>query len=874
MSAPLPPLEKIPRFLAGGGATAALIAAFDWSKTAAGPIAQWPQSLKAVVGMVVRSPLPMTLLWGQDGLLIYNDGYAVIARARHPAALGSKARESWPEVADYNAEIIRRVLAGESITYRNLELELHRNGAPEQVWLTVDYSPVLNDFGDPAGVLAIVVETTEKIHAERRLIADRERFEQMFQQAPTFMTMLSGHEHRFEFANPGYFKLVAHRPIIGRTVAEALPEAVEQGYVEILDGVFRSGTAFSAIGSKYSMQVTPGGPIQDRFLDFVYQPITDTQGQVIGIFVEGVDVTERVKAAGRREAFVKLTDRFRTLTTRSDIGFAAAETLAENLEVSRVGYGTIDPEAETLHVDRDWTAPGVETLAGTLHLRDYGSFIDSLKANEFIEIADVRLDPRTAMAAAALEGRSARAFVNVPVVEHGRLVAVLYVNHAEARDWSGADLAFIREIAERTWTAAERVRSEAALRESEARLREANETLEAKVEARTRDLMQAEEALRQAHKMEAIGQLTGGIAHDFNNLLAAITGSLEFIEKRIAEGRADTADRFIAGAQGAAKRAAALTQRLLAFSRRQTLDPKPTDLNRLIAGMEDLIRRSVGPNIAVGVAGAAGLWATKVDPSQLENALLNLCINARDAMAPTGGRLTIATANASMDLPRGRERDMAPGDYICLSVADTGTGMEPDVVARAFDPFFTTKPLGEGTGLGLSMVYGFARQSGGQIRIASEIGKGTTMCLYLPRFAGPLHAVEEEAAAVIDKGDGETVLIVDDEQIIRMLAVEVLEEAGYATLEAHDGPSALRLLQSNVKIDLLISDVGLPGGMNGRQVADAARVVRPGLKVIFITGFAESTAFSDGHLGNGMEIMTKPFTMTALGNKVREILEK
>jgi CheY-like chemotaxis protein len=373
--------------------------------------------------------------------------------------------------------------------------------------------------------------------------------------------------------------------------------------------------------------------------------------------------------------------------------------------------------------------------------------------------------------------------------------------------------------------------------------------------------------------LEAVGQLSGGIAHDFNNLLAGIAGSLEMLELRLAEGRGDGVQRYLGVAQASTRRAAALTQRLLAFSRRQTLDPKPVDVNRLVAGMDELIRRTVGPTIRVETVGAGGLWLTRVDASQLENALLNLTINARDAM-PGGGRITIETANKWLDARAARERDLEPGQYVSLCVTDTGAGMSPDVVERAFDPFYTTKPLGQGTGLGLSMVHGFARQSGGQVRIYSEVGIGTTMCLYLPRFVGELEAVDpgEEHAQTV-AGAGETVLVVDDEDAIRMLISEVLVEAGYRVLEATDGPSGLRILQSAARIDLLITDVGLPGGVNGRQIADAARTTRPDLKVLFITGYAENAVVGNGHLEAGMAIMTKPFAIASLAARAREIIE-
>ena len=382
-----------------------------------------------------------------------------------------------------------------------------------------------------------------------------------------------------------------------------------------------------------------------------------------------------------------------------------------------------------------------------------------------------------------------------------------------------------------------------------------------------------EEALRQSQKMEAVGQLTGGLAHDFNNLLTGITGSLELLRMRVAQGRINDIDRYINAAEGAAKRAASLTHRLLAFSRRQTLAPKPSDLNRLVAGMEDLIRRTVAQGVSVETIAACELWTTLVDPSQLENALLNLCINARDAM-PGGGKLVIETGNTWIDERGARERELPPGQYVTLRVSDNGTGMAPDVIARAFDPFFTTKPIGLGTGLGLSMIYGFARQSGGQARIYSELGQGTMVCLYLPRHLGD--AVDAEPAEALPRASraarDETVLVVDDEPTVRMLVAEVLEDLGYTAIEAADGTAALKVLHSDARIDLLVTDVGLPGGLNGRQVADAARVVRPRLNVLFITGYAESAVLSHGHLEPGMHVMTKPFPMDVLAARIREII--
>ncbi|KAB1072475.1 PAS domain S-box protein [Methylobacterium planeticum] len=842
-------------------------------------------------------------------------------------------------------------------------------------------------------------------------------------------------------------------------------------------------------------------------------PLRDALGGHIG-FLKILRDRTRARESGkalreaerRRTTLLDLNDRLRDIADPAGLSYAACAVLGTALEVSRVGYGIIDKVAETITIARDWNAPGIESLAGVLHFRDYGSYIEDLKRGETAIVTDARLDPRTRDSASALEAISARAFVNMPLVEQGSSVALFYVNHALARSWSESEVALMREVADRVRGATERLRSERGLRESEeqfrvfaqavpnqvwasrpdgylywfnsqayayagtplgsmdgatawgslvhpddlvaageawtrslaggavyetefrirradgayrwflvraepvrasdgaithwvgtntdiddrrrqaAELAALNASLERQVAERTTDrnalwqlstdimlrcgfdgrvaavnpawttmlgwredelvgtslfdllhpddveatlagasssaeghslarfenryrhrdgsyrwiswstrpderlinavgrdvtaekeqaeaLCRAEEQLRQSQKMEAVGQLTGGLAHDFNNLLAGISGSLELLQTRMSQGRLTEIDRYINAAQGASRRAAALTHRLLAFSRRQTLDPKPTDVNRLVAGMEELLRRTVGPSVHFEVVGAPGLWPALVDPPQLENALLNLCINARDAM-PDGGRITIETANKWLDERAAKERDLPPGQYLSLCVTDTGTGMTPEVVERAFDPFFTTKPIGQGTGLGLSMIYGFVRQSGGQVRIYSELGEGTTMCLYLPRYYG-----ETEQAEVMPSlgdapraGQDQTVLIVDDEPTVRMLVTEVLEDLGYTAIEAADGPSGLKVLRSDVRIDLLVTDVGLPGGMNGRQMADAGRVSRPDLKVLFITGYAENAVVGNGYLEPGMAVLTKPFIMEALASRIRDLI--
>jgi PAS domain S-box-containing protein len=389
----------------------------------------------------------------------------------------------------------------------------------------------------------------------------------------------------------------------------------------------------------------------------------------------------------------------------------------------------------------------------------------------------------------------------------------------------------------------------------------------------TQALQQAEEALRQSQKMEAVGQLTGGIAHDFNNLLTGITGSLDLIQARVAQGRSDQLTRYIDAAKSSASRAAALTHRLLAFSRRQPLDPKPVDMGQLVASMEELLHRTTTELVRVALLPGPDLWLTHCDTNQLENALLNLVINARDAM-PHGGTVTIRTDNVVLEAGDGYcHETVAPGQYVSLDVTDTGIGMAKEVVERVFEPFFTTKPIGQGTGLGLSMVYGFVRQSGGHVRIHSEPGVGTAVTILLPRYMGP---AEAESSRHLQHVDGraraeETVLVVEDDPVVRDVVTDMLRELGYRVLSAGDGSEGLRILQSQVTVSLLLTDVGLPG-LNGRQFADAARVQRRSLKVLFMTGSVEQTLLARGFLGPGMEVITKPFTFEALAAKIEEIL--
>ena len=406
--------------------------------------------------------------------------------------------------------------------------------------------------------------------------------------------------------------------------------------------------------------------------------------------------------------------------------------------------------------------------------------------------------------------------------------------------------------------------------EVDARTRELREAL-ARLEAEAEERARAEEALRQAQKMEAVGQLTGGIAHDFNNMLTGIIGAIDILKRRIATGRLDDLDRFMDAASTSAQRAAGLTARLLAFSRRQSLDSRPTDVGKLIHSLEDLLRRTMSESIEVEILSSSPLSPALVDANQLESAIINLAINARDAM-PDGGRLTLSCEEVELDEECfARNPGISPGRYIMVGVSDTGVGIDGDTLDKVFDPFFTTKPIGQGTGLGLSMVYGFAKQSNGLVRIDSQVGEGTRVTIFLPVADLQPHEEPDERAA-IHHGDGQSVLLVEDDESVRLLVRDVLEELGYKATEAADGQQAVRILESGRRFDLMISDVGLPG-MNGRQLAEIAREHLPDLPVLFVTGYAEGAAVRGGFLSDNMQMITKPFQIEMLSARIREMLE-
>ena len=678
-----------PAFLAGGGEMGTLMRARDWSNTSLGEPASWPAALKTVVQLMLSSGHPMYIWWGVDGACLYNDAYRrSIGAERHPASLGQPARQVWAEIWDKIGPQVEQIMAGGPATWHeNALIPITRNGHLDDVYWTYSYSPI----GDPempnavGGVLVICTETTRTMGIQRGLLAERERLSRLFDSAPGFMVMLSGPEHRFEFTNAAYRQLIGNRDVLGMTLAEGLPESVEQGFAKLLDHVFATGEAFSATGARFAIAPAPGEPATERFLDFVYAPVIDSNGNVTGVFCEGHDVTD---------------------------SHAAQEKL-------------------------------------------------------------------TALTA------------------------------------------------------------------------ELQERVQAAVEAREITLNR----LHENQRIDAIGQLTGGVAHDFNNLLTPILGGLDLLARKL-DGDVRL-QRIASNALQAAERARVLVQRLLAFGRRQTLQSRAVDLDTLVNGARPSIERALGAAVVVTIDIAAGLPPVEIDPSQLELALLNLSINARDAM-PEGGRLAIVVR-------RGSDSDKR----VAIRLVDTGHGMSPETLSHATEPFFTTKAMGQGNGLGLSMVQGLVAQSGGTLTLSSRPGQGTIVELLLPVAATNAEPAAGPSSAAHDEPGFGLVLLVDDEELVRMSIADGLRDIGYTVVEASSAADALEYLRDGDAPDILVTDYLMPG-MTGTALAAEVRRALPGLPILLITGYANL----EPDEARGLDVMSKPFRQNDVVARLQSLIHR
>ena len=1325
----------------------------NWGSMPLGDPAHWPQALRTAVRLILNTCHPMYIWWGSDLVCLYNDAYSnSIGPERHPGSLGKPGRDVWAEIWDIIGPQIEQVMAGQGATWNeNALVPITRHGRKEDVYWTYSYGPIDHDTAPTGigGVLVVCTETTEAVLSRKRATDIALRQRRLFEQAPGFIIIMRGSEHVVEFVNDAHRAVFNSDNWTGKTIREAFPSIAGQGFFEQLDRVFATGDTFQANATAVRYRRTQDSEPETRYLTFIYAPLFDDDGLTSGIFCEGFDVTDAQTASRQAAVLGELDDRVRQIIDPKELAYEAAEILGRHLDVSRAGYASIDVATETISIERDWNASGIDSLAGKFNFRRYGTYVEDLKRGETVICVDAETDPRTKDQAEALKAISAQSFINMPVTEQDGFVALLYLNNATPRAWTDEEIGLVREVAGRTRTAVERRRAEATLKASEERLRflteladeiatvstadqvmaittqkvgqylgvsicayadmepdqdhftirgdwsapesstivgyysladfgelavknlhanqplvindnlaellpqeartftdigiraticmplvkegrltalmaihdknprrwsedelslleqvterswahiervraeqdafasaerlrlatqsasigtwdydprtgvlrwdancramfglpdgadvtyegaflaglhpddrpamdaavkaalspdnpqrfdveyrtvglrdgverwiaatgeaifqdeqpvrfigavidvtarkkaetdlrilndtgariaaeldldrivqtvtdagvrlsgaqfgaffynvldqagasymlyalsgaprsafenypmprataifeptflgtgvvrsddiladprygknkprkgmpeghlpvrsylavpvvsnsgevlgglffghaetgkfglahetallgiaghaataidnarlfqkaeqeiadrrkaeEAlrllNETLEERVVEEVLQRARAEEHLRQAQKMEAIGQLTGGIAHDFNNMLAVVIGGLNLLQRKLAKGETDV-QRFVEGALDGARRAAGLTQRLLAFSRQQPLAPKPIEVNRMVSGMSELLTRTLGETIVVETVLGAGVWQVEVDSGQLESAILNLSVNARDAM-PVGGKLTIETSNAYVDEKYARESSLETGQFVLIAVTDTGEGMSADVLAKAFDPFYTTKAVGKGTGLGLSQVYGFVRQSSGNVKIYSKPGIGTTVKIYLPRYYGTTEAAptDLESPTIALGQSREIVMVVEDEDCVRALSAESLRELGYSVLEFSGPVEALRAIEGGQIPSLLFTDVVMPE-MSGRELADAAKRTLPALKVLYTTGYTRNAIVHNGTLDPGTNLLSKPYSIEELAEKVRSVLDR
>lgn len=949
---PIPPGDPAHLF-ARGGDMGRRIVAHDWSASLLGPVERWPAALRHAVATMLPAGAEMALFWGADHVTLYNDAFAGTIGGRHPDALGRPARDVWMEVWRDMAPLLDHVRAtGETYAARDRAYVMRRNGKEEEVFFDVSYSPVPLDDGSIGGVLCIVSETTHRVLAARAMAEERERLHDMFDHAPGFMAVLREPGHVIELANAAYRDLFEGRLLVGRPIAETLPEAARPKLIERLDRVVATGAPFRGVNMPVTLARGPDGGGEEHRLDFVLQPITGEDGKVTSVFIQGIDLTERHRAelalAVSRNSLELATeaggigtwqydlvsDRFSSSPrTWAMYGIDGSARLSraefrqlihpdDRLLAREAFIATIDPARRAPYDVEYRTAADKDGAVRWLAVKGRGIFEGDRCVRAMGVVTDVTERKQEAERLRESEARFRALADSLP--------ALVWLTSGEG-DISFASQGFKTllgyepdEVKQRGWFSLYRPVDIEASKKRHAELRSsprnvsgdyrlvhrdgtpmwfhvearprylgerligyvgcainvteahiAGERLEARVAERTDELtrqiaerQRVEETLHQMQRLEAIGQLTSGIAHDFNNLLTVVLGNLDMIALA-PEGQ--TPDERMAERlehiRIAAERGATLTAQLLAFARRQRLEARSVDLNETVERLTGLLSSTLGRSIGIEARMPANLWPAMVDPTQIELIILNLAINARDAM-PNGGTLTISTANVTLGEPQRSEEPLA-GEYVCVSVADTGTGMSDAVLARAFEPFFTTKEIGKGSGLGLAQVFGFAKQSGGGVRIDTAPGKGTTVCVFLPRA---LRAPQQPDAADAPRTGvpvaGRTVLVLDDEANVRQVTADALRTAGCIVIEAADGAAAMELLADNEAIDAAVTDVAMPG-MSGVQFAEHARALRPALPVVFVTGQVDAEELASVPAEH---VLRKPFDRKELVERLRHVL--
>ncbi|MFL9839402.1 PAS domain S-box protein [Sphingomonas sp. ST-64] len=855
---------EVPAFLSDGGEMGRRIATFDWGATRVGPIEGWSPSLRAIVAFLIHCPVPIVMLWGEDGNLIYNDGYSVFAGDRHPGLLGMKVLEAWPEVADFNANVMRVGLAGGTLAYRNHKLILNRTGAFEECWLDLDYSPVYDGAGAPAGVLAVVVETTDTVRANQALRESEARLR--------FLDSLSIETARS--TDPAEVLEVTTRMLAAQLGASNCAYAVmdpdEDGFT-IRGDWAREGSPsivgrykLADFGALAVQELSAARPliIDDNLAELA--PHEAATFQAIGIsatvcipLVKDGRLTA-LMAAHHREPHVWTPEEIALIREVTDRSWAHVERTAAEAELRHAA-------AQLRELNADLERRVIERAAALQQSqRQFGLLVQGVSDYAIYMLDSAGVVSSWNAGAERIKGYSPDEII-------GQHFSTFYPDEERGRGDPQRALETARRdgrFAAEGW----RVRKDGtrfrasvvidAIRDDDGRLigfakitRDVTEREETQ-----RELETAREALFQSQKIEAIGQLTGGVAHDFNNLLMAIMSGLTLLKKRVPDD--PQIARLIDNSMQAAERGAALTQRMLAFARRQQLKTERVDVAALVADMTGLLQRTIGPSWQIETQFPDDLAAVSADTNQLEMALLNLVVNARDAM-PEGGAITIEAAQRTVDGARG---DLAPGSYVRLSVCDAGVGMDQGTLARATEPFFTTKGVGKGTGLGLSMIHGFAQQNGGALEIESSPGVGTRAHIWLPLAAEgsrpaatPTEAEPEEGARAL------TILVVDDDPLVLTNTAALLVDLGHQVFEADSGAAALTQLQTHGEIGLLITDQAMPG-MTGSQLVEHARALRPDLPIILATGYGETPADVSARIKR----LAKPFTQGDLRRALAE----
>jgi PAS domain S-box-containing protein len=849
-------------WLEGGGELGALIRVFPWEGTGLGPLASWPQSLRTATSMLLLSPVPIVLLWGEKGIMIYNDAYSVFAGGRHPQLLGSEVRKGWDEIADFNDNVMRVGLAGGTLAYKDQRLTLHRHGKPESVWMNLDYSPVLDESGRPGGVIAIVVETTERVRAEERLRESEGRFRAL-------VNATSDVVYRMD---PRWVRMNAldGRGFIADTTVPS-PDWMA-GYVPADEQPRVRSAIDQALASKGIFEIEHKVKRLDGSIGWVQSravPVLDDDGAVVEWFGAAGDISARKsaeQAMRENEARLSFLDTLNELTARStdadEILRISTRLVGEHLGVAICAYADMDADEDGFTIRGDWTLPGYASIVGHYQLKDFGDLaVARLSEGKPLIIEDNAQElPRHE--SRMFQSLGIAATICIPLVKGGKLAALMAIHDGTPRQWQLRELALLDEVTERSWAHIARVRAEADVRDGERRFRE---ELEQQVAERSAALERSQSHIRQVQKMEALGSLTGGIAHDFNNLLMAVQGSLELLRERMPQD--PLLLRLVDNARAGAERGSNLTRRMLAFARRQELKAERVDLRQLVEGMTELMQRSLGATITIETRFSPGLSVVEADANQLESALLNLAVNARDAMDGVG-TITITTDDAWVG---NEDERLPPGRYVRLSLADTGVGMDEHTLKRATEPFFTTKGVGKGTGLGLSMAHGLAEQLGGMLVLHSIPDRGTTAEIWLPAQPDALQTEppRNEAPQPKPRCPGNqrlSVLSVDDDDLVRATTVEMLEDLGYEVIAARSGAEALGLLAERL-VDVVVTDHAMPL-MTGAQLATQLRERWPTLPVIMATGYADLPA--------GVQLdrprLAKPYSQASLADAIARAL--